>query len=745
MTAKTLLILIAALLIAACGDTNPTDADLNIGHDIAPLVATTTSAGSVTYGPRVYLLDPATTNAASLQNDTLVFPVQGTIGIAARQPGDVLVSASGSSNRFLAKVVSVHQVGSNFVVKFTQAAVTDAVKDADLHMVLGQPAPAQSPVNGVVPLSTGSGGLFGNGTIDVSASAGIACGPHMKCIVGTGQRIIPELGGHVTPSASVDFDLKINGFNVEHLKFVAHGSLDALAELGIRIENKGIWRLEVSLIEIEEPVPVGEIPTIVKAGVYVGGEGELFQPAVEYKLSEGFKVDVAAGFEMGADHVAHGIFDQHISTSASFERNDRITETRGKAYVAMKVGWLFGVKIAGVTVIEAGPELVHRWYVQGRAYSDRPGDGPWFEKDIGDDISAVGTVDVLGIVGGGISIKLSDEFVVLSKDPLPRDVFYFLPCFLAKDGDYCGDEVRDDFKLGIPGHLYECKGNEQMFDEACPNGCGPATGADKAQGKRVACIPGPTTTPPVPTPEQGPSAPCGAGDHAGPNNGTCGPDGRNYYCYQGTWYLKDDCLAKQQICEVQPPGVADFCVAKSSGTERPPSAPCGAGDHAGPNNGMCGPDGRVYYCYQGVWRLKDDCVAKSQSCVVEPDGVADICLAQSRRLTGPSAPCGAGDHAGPNNGMCGPDGRVYYCYQGTWSLKDDCVARSAGCVVKPPGVADVCANSCNASSECITGESCTSGRCVCPGPVCGTSCCGADAWCGSGSRCCTGCAPGCPC
>jgi hypothetical protein len=29
--------------------------------------------------------------------------------------------------------------------------------------------------------------------------------------------------------------------------------------------------------------------------------------------------------------------------------------------------------------------------------------------------------------------------------------------------------------------------------------------------------------------------------------------------------------------------------------------------------------------------------------------------------------------------------------------------------------------------------------------VCGTSCCGAGAWCGSGSRCCTGCAPGCPC
>src|SRR5262249_28422476 len=120
-----------------------------------------------------------------------------------------------------------------------------------------------------------------------------------------------------------------------------------------------------------------------------------------------------------------------------------------------------------------------------------------------------------------------------------------------------------------------------------------------------------------------PNAPCGAGDNNGPNNGTCGTDGRVYYCYQTQWHLKEDCVAENKSCIVQPAGVADTCGSSTIPGEQPPSAPCGAGDNNGPDNGMCGPDGRVYYCYQGVWRLKDDCAGRHAACIVEPAGVAD--------------------------------------------------------------------------------------------------------------------------
>jgi hypothetical protein len=187
-------------------------------------------------------------------------------------------------------------------------------------------------------------------------------------------------------------------------------------------------------------------------------------------------------------------------------------------------------------------------------------------------------------------------------------------------------------------------------------------------------------------PPGAPNAPCGTGDDNGPDNGTCGTDGRVYYCYLNLWRLKADCVAQNAVCIIDPPGVADKCGAPGS-LLRPPTATCTTGDNNGPDNGMCGPDGRVYYCYQYAWHLKDDCVAKHVGCIVEPPGVADKCAPPAQP---PTAACGAGDNNGPDNGMCAPDGRVYYCYQGVWRLKDDCVAKLESCIVEPPGVADKC-------------------------------------------------------
>jgi uncharacterized membrane protein YgcG len=87
----------------------------------------------------------------------------------------------------------------------------------------------------------------------------------------------------------------------------------------------------------------------------------------------------------------------------------------------------------------------------------------------------------------------------------------------------------------------------------------------------------------------------------------------------------------------------------------------------------------------------------------------------------PNSPCGAGDNNLSDNGTCGTDNRVYYCYQGVWHLKDDCVAKHEVCQVRP-GIAD---------------------QCTCPGTVCGVRCCPASDWCGTGNICCSGPGPGC--
>jgi hypothetical protein len=90
-------------------------------------------------------------------------------------------------------------------------------------------------------------------------------------------------------------------------------------------------------------------------------------------------------------------------------------------------------------------------------------------------------------------------------------------------------------------------------------------------------------------------------------------------------------------------------------------------------------------------------------------GAKDVAEASAPPEQPPNVPCGAGDDALADNGMCGPDGRVYYCLKGTWYLKADCVKEGVGCVVEPPGVADECATAC---PHCGVGQTCDAG--VCP-------------------------------
>jgi hypothetical protein len=88
----------------------------------------------------------------------------------------------------------------------------------------------------------------------------------------------------------------------------------------------------------------------------------------------------------------------------------------------------------------------------------------------------------------------------------------------------------------------------------------------------------------------------------------------------------------------------------------------------------------VYYC-NGAGAAKAVNACGSAGCRHNPVGTADQCN------SAPTAACGAGDLAGSDNGWCGSDGNVWYCYQTEWYIKANCAGR--GCRIVS-GSADQC-------------------------------------------------------
>ncbi len=133
-------------------------------------------------------------------------------------------------------------------------------------------------------------------------------------------------------------------------------------------------------------------------------------------------------------------------------------------------------------------------------------------------------------------------------------------------------------------------------------------------------------------------------------------------------------------CQHNPPGVDDAC--------KSPTVLCvnnpGVGNNCGDESVISGGNASTLYHCNGYGQATVVQVCSS-GCQHNPPGINDVC----RDLKPPTAACGAGDANGPDNGWCGQDSRVYYCYQKTWHLKDDCTARGATCTYNPNG-ADYC-------------------------------------------------------
>jgi len=134
----------------------------------------------------------------------------------------------------------------------------------------------------------------------------------------------------------------------------------------------------------------------------------------------------------------------------------------------------------------------------------------------------------------------------------------------------------------------------------------------------------------------------------------------------------------------------------------------------------------LYNCANGAWTLTAVC---ANGCTFNPSG-SDYCTKPASSCgcySGNGAYCGFKAQQYDSSHSCsmpitmnGDD--LYNCSNGTWTLKQDC---TNGCTFNTSGP-----------------DFCT----ACPGPVCGSTCCQAGAWCGNGgNKCCTGCDPGCPC
>jgi hypothetical protein len=110
------------------------------------------------------------------------------------------------------------------------------------------------------------------------------------------------------------------------------------------------------------------------------------------------------------------------------------------------------------------------------------------------------------------------------------------------------------------------------------------------------------------------------------------------------------------------------------------------------------------------------------NCVVAPSGQADFCAPAINNCAGAldGVYCGFSTLDGFSG--LGDAHTLYSCSHHLTTGTSQC---ANACLIAPPGQPDTCS--------------------TCGGPVCGTRCCGAGSWCGTGNRCCTGCTPGCLC
>lgn len=131
------------------------------------------------------------------------------------------------------------------------------------------------------------------------------------------------------------------------------------------------------------------------------------------------------------------------------------------------------------------------------------------------------------------------------------------------------------------------------------------------------------------------------------------------------------------------------CASSPSSAKGVPTASCGAGNNNGADNGWCGTDNNVYYCYNYAWHIKTPC---SNGCQVN-EGAADTCTGTNSggNTSGgnSSAYCGDGNSPG---GFCWPGsstGVCVNCISGGYYVGQDC------------GGGNVCCKS-NGSNSCHT-------------------------------------------
>ncbi|HEX3478936.1 MAG TPA: hypothetical protein VHT91_28130 [Kofleriaceae bacterium] len=112
----------------------------------------------------------------------------------------------------------------------------------------------------------------------------------------------------------------------------------------------------------------------------------------------------------------------------------------------------------------------------------------------------------------------------------------------------------------------------------------------------------------------------------------------------------------------------------------------------------------------------------STNCVVAPSGQADFCAPAVNNCAGAADGVYCGFSTMDGFSGLGDAHTLYSCSGHVTTGTSHC---ANACLIAPPGQPDTCSS--------------------CGGTVCGTRCCPAGDWCGTGNRCCSGCTAGCVC
>ncbi|CAN5648493.1 hypothetical protein BH11MYX1_BH11MYX1_21410 [soil metagenome] len=330
---------------------------------VVALVAVSACAsapGEVGVNDRLTVID----QAVQVEPNRLTLPRAGNDALLESQAGDILVSGQGAG--FLRKVKTVAVSGDDLVIETDQAAMTDAINEAEYAEVIHD---AKWDVAG--PHFAGVQVGFGN--VDVQGNGGA----HLKMTRGS-----------VGFSPTLDLAMKMHWAHISQFDLVAQGAFDA--ELGFHLETTGAAELHYTKDLWESPAmtfyqQIGIVPVVEVVQVHVALEVDI---ATEGKTSLDVGASAHSQLAVGARY-RNGHWTRVNDHTLVLRTDAPVLTTTNGVEVTVKVPVELSVSFYDL----AGPSVGLEPYVKA-AYV--PSEGPRVVASWGTEGVFAGTVNLLG-------------------------------------------------------------------------------------------------------------------------------------------------------------------------------------------------------------------------------------------------------------------------------------------------------------------------------------------------------------